>query len=394
MSGDGGKSLTIVMFSSADWAAPYWTNKQHIADRLAKRGHRVLYIESPGIRPPRANVRDLSRILSRLQRAWTPPKRINGDLWVFAPLTIPLGHRSPLIKRFNAWLMGSVVRRWLKRNSKGNLIIWTYHPYIEGAYERLSRSALVYHCVDDLAAIPGVDPETFRRAETVLVQAADVVFTTSPYLKSHCEALGARQCLYERNVADIEHFSKARLPGAVPADLADIEGPKLCYIGVLSEYKLDLELIRQCALARPDIRWIFIGEEPERQANATIAFLHSLPNVHFLGYKPYDQLPAYLRGVDIAVLPNLTDGYMKGVFPMKFYEYMAAGKPIIATPINSLEDVNEFSSVLMAGTAKEWLQATDRYLQNPPSSVALDDENMAQFDWERRLDRMLGKIMK
>ncbi|MCM2458001.1 glycosyltransferase family 1 protein [Rhizobium sp. CG4] len=378
------------MFSTADWAAPYWTNKQHIADRLSKRGYRVLYIESPGIRPPQGNVRDFSRIWERLKRAWTPPQRINSELWILAPLTIPFGHRTNLIKRFNAWLMGSVLRRWLKRHGKGDMIVWAYHPYIEGAYENLQRKALVYHCVDDLAVIPGVDAEAFRAAETVLAQSADVVFATSPHLKAHCEALGAVRCIYERNVADIDHFAQARLPGSIPDDLVNIKGPKLCYTGVLSDYKLDLDLIKSCALARPDINWIFIGDEPERQSNPELAYLHSLPNVHFLGYRAYDELPNYLRSIDIAILPNLTMGYMKGVFPMKFYEYVAAGKPVIATPIDSL--VTMCSSAYIAGTTDDWLRAIDACLKKPPAAVDLADKELRQFDWESRLDRMLACI--
>lgn len=382
--------FTVIMFSTADWDAPYWTNKQHIADRLAKRGHRVLYVESPGIRPPQGNIRDLSRIWARLRRAFRPPRRVTDNLWVFPPLTIPFGHRSRLVKQLNAGLIGSVVRHWLRRHGRGETLVWAYHPYIEGVYEALPRRALVYHCVDDLAAIPGVEAATFKAAETVLARAADVVFTTSPHLKDHCEALGAKRCLYERNVADIDHFAKAREPGRVPEEIARIEGPRLCYAGVLSDYKLDLKLIHACAAARPDLNWIFIGDEPERQASHDIALLRQLLNVHFLGYRTYNELPDYLRGADIAVLPNLTDGYMKGVFPMKFYEYLAAGKPVIATPIESLTDTG--APVVMAYTSADWLAAIDLCLSNPPPAVALDDENLRQFDWENRLDRMLEGV--
>lgn len=381
---------TFIMFSSADWAAPYWTNKQHIADRLAKAGHRVLYIESPGIRPPQVNSRDFLRIVNRLRRAWTPPKRLNDNLWVFAPLTIPLGHRFTLVKRFNAWLMRSVVSRWLDRYRQGDVVVWTYHPYIEGATRGLKISSLVYHCVDDLATIPGVDALTFRALEGKLVREADVVFTTSPHLQQHCLELGAVRCVFERNVADIEHFSVARLPGWLPPEIASIAGPTLCYVGVLSDYKLDLGLIENCALARPDFHWIFIGEEPERQANETLTRLRTLPNAHFIGYRRYSELPDYLRAIDIAVLPNRTDGYMRGVFPMKFYEYLAAGKPVISTPLDSLADTSDLA--ITAQGIDEWLLAIEKCVNSPPSAIALEDSRISQFGWEPRLNRMLAVI--
>ena len=383
-------SSTFILFSTADWAAPYWTNKQHIADRLAKAGHRVLYIESPGLRAPKGNTRDILRIGNRLKRAWIPPKRIKDNLWVFAPMTIPLGHRFTFVKWFNAWLMRSVVRRWLISHGQGRVIVWTYHPYIEGVTEGLPVGSMVYHCVDDLAAIPGVDAETFRLAEEKLVRDAEVVFTTSPYLSEHCLKLGALNCVYERNVADIDHFSSARLPGRLPQDIASIAGPKLCYVGVLSDYKLNVELIEACGLARPDINWVFIGDEPERQTNATIARLKTLSNMHFIGYRSYSELPDYLRAIDIAVLPNRTDGYMKGVFPMKFYEYLAAGKPVITEPLQSIS--SESDLVMTAEGLDQWLLAIEKCLASPPPPLGLEDERLTQFGWEARLDRMLDML--
>ncbi len=381
---------TFLLFSTADWAAPYWTNKQHIADRLAKAGHRVLYIESPGIRPPRGNLRDILRIADRLKRAWTPPKQIHDALWVFSPLTIPFGHRFSLVKRFNAWWMGAAINCWLKRFRRGNVIVWTYHPYIEGATRNVDVSSLVYHCVDDLAAIPGVDAPTFRAAERRLVREADVVFTTSPHLHKHCLKLGARKCVFERNVADIEHFAAARRPGRIPQEVASILGPKLCYVGVLSDYKLDLELIKRCAWARPDFNWIFIGEEPERQSNSTIAYLKTLPNMHFIGYRSYAELPDYLRAMDIAILPNRTDGYMKGVFPMKFYEYLAAGKHVVSTPIESLS--GEGDLIKIAQGIDQWLEALDEGIASSCVAIELNDDRLKEFGWEPRLTRMLAAL--
>jgi glycosyltransferase involved in cell wall biosynthesis len=188
-------------------------------------------------------------------------------------------------------------------------------------------------------------------------------------------------------VADIEHFSQARLPGASPAEMRAIHGPKLGYIGVLSDYKLDFTLVTKCAMARPDWNWIFIGEEPERQASAHVVHLRTLPNVYFLGYKSYDILPDYLREIDIAVLPNLTTGYMSGVFPMKLYEYLAAGKPVISTPIDALADLGDI--IAMAQGASLWIAEIEKKLALVTQPIDLDDPNLSEFSWDKRLDRML-----
>lgn len=384
------ESKTVVMFSTADWNAPYWTNKQHIASRLARRGFRVLYVESPGIRAPKGNSRDLARVWNRLRSGLRPPRKVDKNIFVLSPMTIPLGHRFGLIKAFNGWMLRSTVKAWLHRHGDGKTIVWAYHPYLDGVLKKLSYKRLVYHCVDDIAAVPGVDAEAYLTAEIRLVDAADVVFTTSPFLKEHCEKLGARNCVFERNVADIEHFSRSRQPGEEPKDIKGIGRPRLCYAGVLSDYKIDADLITECATSRPDINWIFIGDEPERQNSKKIRALSLLPNVHMLGFRPYSELPDYLRFMDITVLPNRTDGYMKGVFPMKFYEYLASGKPVIASRLDSLADVS--GPFLTATSPQEWLNAIDRCLSSQPEMLALDDPLLSEYSWESRLDRMLEKI--
>lgn len=387
---DSGALNTFIMFSTADWAAPYWTNKQHIAERLAMRGHRVLYIESPGIRPPKINSRDLSRIFSRLKRAWFSPRKMRETLWVHAPLTIPMGHKSRIVLAFNGWLLRSTIRKWLKRGGQKPTIIWTYHPYFDDAVRDLDVHSLVYHCVDDLASIPGVDSATFRKAELNLLRHADMVFTTSPRLQEHCAAIVGKRSIYERNVADLEHFSRARQAGDIPPELAAIEGLKLGYTGVLSEYKLDFALIEQCAKSRPDWNWVFIGDEPERQNSAVVARLGSLPNVHFLGYRTYERLPDYLRGIDIAVMPNLTSGYMSSVFPLKLYEYLAAGKPVISTSISALADMGDVIS--QVDGRDSWLSAIEATVESRPPPIPLEDPRIAERSWDKRLDRMLERL--
>ncbi len=383
--------MTFVLFSTADWLAPYWTNKQHIAKGLAERGHRVLYIESPGIRPPRGNARDIKRLIARLGRGFSPPTERGGNLWVYSPLTVPLGHRFAIVRTLNGWLLRWAVQNWCSQYSMGDIVVWTYHPYISGIIEAIPAAALVYHCVDDLAAIPGVDATIFRIMEDNLLARADLVFTTSPYLQDHCARIAGPRAIYERNVADIEHFAEARQSGAIPDDLGRINGPKLCYIGVLSDYKLDLDFIEKCIQLSPDWNWIFIGEEPERQSNPIIARLAERSNVHFLGYKTYDVLPDYLRGIDVALLPNLTSGYMSGVFPMKLYEYLAAGKPVVATRMAALSALAEQISII--DTPQEMVEAVTTILASPPEPIALGHPDLANFSWNARLDRMMQRLV-
>ena len=149
---------TVVMFSTADWAAPCWTNKQHIARRLAERGYTMLYIETVGLRRPSISSLDLTRIIRRLRSGLKPPRRVGERLWVLSPLTLPLGQRHGFVRHFNAWILRTAIRLWLRRHGDGTPpLVWTYHPYMLEAISGLKRSALVYHCVDNIAAVPGLD---------------------------------------------------------------------------------------------------------------------------------------------------------------------------------------------------------------------------------------------
>src|SRR5262249_51154926 len=143
---------------------------------------------------------------------------------------------------------------------------------------------------------------------------------------------------YCPNATDVTHFATARDGGAVPEELAAIARPRLGYVGVLSDFKIDFELIERAAALSPAWQFVFIGDEREGQGSAAIARLRARPNVHFLGWRPYALLPKYLRGIDVALLPQRLNDYTRAMFPMKYFEYLAAGKPVVATPLPALAE--------------------------------------------------------
>ncbi len=257
----------IVMFSTADWASRYWTNKQHTAARLAERGHRVLYVETVGLRQPGLNGIDVRRLAARLRRGLVPPRRISDRLWVLSPLTLPLGHRHRAIRAFNAWQLRHRIAGWMRQQKIARPLVWTYHPYMLEAAEALIPSMMVYHCVDDLAAIPGIDRGAFEAEEARLLDRADLTFATSHFLSQHCAAIAGDRAHYFGNVADIAHFAQARKIRELPDELARIPNPRLGYIGVLSDFKIDFALLETLAARRRDWHFVFIGDQREGQDN-------------------------------------------------------------------------------------------------------------------------------
>lgn len=329
---------SCILFATADWDEPYWTNKQHCAKSLAELGTRVLYVESVGLRSPKAgSAKDWGRLWQRLRKGLS--SLISGaverspGIFVLSPLLVPAGHRHPLTRWLNRWSFRASIARAARQRHVRKPLIWTYHPFMLDAIEGMDTGALLYHCVDDLAAVPGVDAEAFRAAERILLQRADVAFATAPALAEHCRQHNANTHFLP-NVVDAEHFGRALEPGPIPEDLACIPEPRLCYHGVLSDFKIDFQLLIDAARMKPEWSWVFIGEEREGQKSSLVAEMARLPNVHFLGYRPYAVLPDYLRGMRVGLLPSLINDYTRGMFPMKYYEYLAAGVPVAATPLD------------------------------------------------------------
>lgn len=380
-----------VLFSTADWDEPYWTNKQHTASILAARGWRVLYVESVGFRSPKVGSgRDWARLWRRLWRGVQslvlgPPRRAE-NIWVLSPLMVPAGHHLPFVRSLNQALLRFSVTRFAKSKRFRNPVVWTYHPYMLDAITTLPRGPLVYHCVDDIAAIPGVDVEAFRDAQQALVGRCEAVFTTAMSLKETCQPFNPNTHFFG-NVVDEAHFGEARAEGALPPELAAIPEPRLVYHGVLSDFKVDFPLLLQTAQARPQWQWVIIGEEREGQRSELLAQLARLPNVHLLGYRSYQTLPRYMRGMQVGVLPTLLNEYTRSMFPMKFYEFLAAGLPVVSTPLDFAKEPR--AGLEVGGDLEAFIAAIEKQLAR--GKLSADESRAAVGDntWERRLDKML-----
>ena len=381
----------VVMLATADWTTRYWTNGQHTAVHLAARGHPVLFVETVGIRRPSVNARDLARIALRLRKGLSPPRNVQRNISVLSPLTIPGAHRVPIVAGFNGRQLSSRIMRWRAQQGGMQPIVWTYHPFMLDVAKALDPAAVVYHCVDDIGALPGVDRGAYDAAERDLLACATHVFATSPALRDRCAALAPGRTHYFANVADVDHFAAARRAAPIPPDLAAIPRPRIGYVGVLSDFKLDLDLLESAIGQRDDWHWVFIGDEREGQESPVLARLRERPNVHLLGWRPYETLPSYLRGIDVALLPQQVNDYTRAMFPMKFFEYLAAGCPVIATPLPALAEFRHLFRT--ASTSRDLVAAITATLAEPTSGIPpVDDPILRTHSWSARLDAMLGII--
>jgi glycosyltransferase involved in cell wall biosynthesis len=249
---------------------------------------------------------------------------------------------------------------------------------------------LIYHCVDDLSSAPGMPSDVIKKAEQKLVQVADIIFTTSPKLYKSCSMLNPENTYYFPNVVDFDHFFKAKQNGPIPEDIIKIPRPRIGFIGAISSYKVDFELISYVAKQRPSWHWVLIGEVGEGQPDTSIEKL-KMPNIHLLGPKPYKILPDYLRGIDIATIPACINDYTFSMFPMKFFEYLAAGKPVVATNLPALQNYAE--ACFLVDSPEKFILAIEDILDGklPDETLCL---NLARkHTWEWRTNEMLKLIL-
>lgn len=383
-----------ILFATADWDTPYWTNKQHTAAHLAKAGWRVLYVESVGLRTPKiGSGTDWSRILKRLWRGLRGPRQVNERIWVYAPLVLPFRHDHPWVRTFNHGWLSRAIGRFMRTQSFRLPMIWTYHPYVLETRAWLNREpatatgSLVYHCVDDLAAIPGIDGQALHREEQALLAQADAVFTTAQALYEKCSPHNDNVHNYP-NVVDFEHFARAHEPGPIPADLATIPQPRLAYVGALSDFKVNFSLLHNLAVSRPDWNIVLIGAEREGQRDPILAKLSSLSNVYLLGHRPYALLPDYLRGMNVGLLPTHVNDYTRSMFPMKYYEYLAAGLPVVSTPLAFTQ--HQRAGLKVAETDRDFHTAVEDQLRTGRHDRTKSKQMVGSHTWGERMQTMLS----
>lgn len=373
----------VVILSSADWDNPFWTNKQHMAVQFAEHGWRVLYVDSLGLRQPTLHKKDLFRIARRLFKSFPWPRKMRPNIWRVSPLVLPF-HKYSWVRGLNAVILRVTLRLHMFILGIKKPLLWTYNPLLSDLCAKLPHCGVVYHCVDDLRAAPRIDNKAISTGEAEMAKVADMCFTTSPALQERMRTL-FKNSVFEPNVCDYDLFRSAmsqHIPE--PLELVDIPHPRLLFIGALSEYKVDFDLIEKVAKLRPDLHWVLVGAQGEGQPESRS--VPDLPNLHVLGPKPYNSLPGFMRHADVAVMPSARNTYTASMFPMKFFEYLAAGLQVVGTRLPSIEGFRDL--YFPVDGVDEFCKAVDEVLAGAQCDAGQIDAACRHNCWAARFGRM------
>ena len=348
-----GPRSDIVCLSHLRWDFVF-QRPQHLMTRHARR-RRVFFVEEP----------QLDGGAPRLAM------RADRGVQVVVP-HLPHG----LSQEDAAGELSALLEHALRQHAVRDPILWYYTPTGLASTARLRPSLVVYDCMDELSAFRGAPPGLLAE-EARLLQRAHVVFTGGSSLY---EAKRQRHpnvhCL--PSSVDVPHFRRAREPLPEPEDQAGIPGPRLGFFGVLDE-RLDVELLAGVADARPDWQLVMIGPVVKIDPAA----LPRRPNIHYLGGKSYDELPRYLAGWDVALLPFARNEATRFISPTKTPEYLAAGRPVVSTSIRDVvRPYGEKRLVRIADEPAAFVAAVE----------AARREDAPDRTWRQRVDATLGRM--
>lgn len=363
----GAPAADFLCFSHLRWGFVH-QRPQHLMERFS-RHHRLFYVEEPvtaDIAEPGLAVYDTSCSIKLLVPQL--PREMHGAEAESAQTAVlDEAFRDLRITR---------------------PILWYYTPMSPQFADRLDASVVVYDCMDELSAFRGAPPELVDR-ERALMERADLVFTGGYSLWEAKRERHANAHPFPSSV-DIPHFAQARsIPEA--ADQLAIPGPRLGFYGVIDE-RFDIGLLDAVAALRPDWQFVMLGPVVKIDPD----HLPKRPNIHYPGMRGYAELPAWLAGWDVALMPFALNDSTRFISPTKTPEYLAAGCPVVSTPIaDVIRHYGDSGVVRIADTpdafveACEWALSVDR---SSPDWLAAIDRTLADMSWDQTWSRMKGLI--
>lgn len=356
-----------------DWGR-HPSSCQHLVQRL-RDDFRVLWANTIGTRQVKADSLTLRRGLEKFKNWGRGLDQVGEQMWVIDLPMVP-GLGNPILRRVNRHLVSTRLNRALDHLGMVDPVLLTTLPYIGWLARGVQRRATVYYCTDDYSHWPSADGETLQRADRQLSAEADLILAASrALLEQHADS---GRCRYFPHGVDFDHFASAR-HRTVPDDLDGLPGPRIGFFGLIYE-KLDFGLLTALARRFPTASLVMIGSVVQCPAEFA-----TLPNVHMLGSRPYEELPSYIAGLDVLLLPYLADDPMiRRSGPLKLKECLASGRPTVSVDVPEVRALSPY--VWVAEGHEDFLERVREALSEPPDSplIAARQEVVEHEGWDHR----------
>jgi glycosyltransferase involved in cell wall biosynthesis len=378
---------SILCFAPDPWD-DIWRNRHQIMSLLSEQ-NQVLYVE------PRHYLRT---VIGRLRRGeislaeLRAPRlvQVNPRLQVFhQPLYAPLSGRAPL-RTLTETLRVSAVRGAMRRLQMRRPILWLFRPEMADVPGHYGERLLIYHIVDEYSGYADVattQVQEIREREMGLIARADLVLVTSHALFESKRGINPNTH-WVPNGVDYPRFAAARAAGADPVEMVGLPHPRIGYVGAIND-KLDIALLLQVAEAYSRATLILVGPvrmtSPEQQYG--IQALQARPNVHFFGQVTVERVADFMAACDVGLLPYRYNAWTQAIQPLKLYEYLACGLPVVASDIPAVRD--EADVVRIAADAYGFVQAVGEVLAADRASLKAERQaRAAQNTWRQRVERI------
>lgn len=371
----------IICIGGEDW---WYHNRGHFDFQIMRRLARhwpVLFVNSLGVRMPSAT--EGSKFLARIGRKARSLGRglthVENRFWVCSPLAVP-GETG---LKLTGWALAPQIRLAASMAGIRRPLLWMHCPAGAELLDQIPAAAVILQRTDRFEAFPEADGDLVKRQIRALKDRADLVVYAAPHLEAE-ERGQLRRTLLLTHGADVAAFAEAgRNPKPEPADVAHIPGPRIGFVGGIDGHTFDPELFLSVAQQMADCQFVMVGGMSLPPGWCT------LPNVHFLGRKPYDEVARYMGSVDALIMPWNSSDWIRACNPIKLKEYLATGRPVITTDFPALDGWRDL--VHIADGPDAFAAAIRRGMATPPDHPAVLARLQTET-WDAKAAQLAGII--
>jgi glycosyltransferase involved in cell wall biosynthesis len=367
-----------ILCFSHDWTGDP-LSKTHLM-RVLSKDNRILWINAIANRMPTTSSKDLSRIFKKLKSFTEPIREVEPNIFVLNPLAIP-AYGSKAVVSFNQKFLISQVKSALKKLGMKNVINMVFNPAAGMIAGKLGETELIYYCVDEYTAFTGVT-DGLRVIEEDLFRQSDLVIVSAEKLYESKKAFNPNTYII-RHGTDWRHFRKSLDEATeIPAEIKDLPKPIIGFHGLLADW-VDFELLKKTAEHFKTGSLVLIGKIAV-DAGKKVKILDGVANIHFLGRKPYTELPNYCKGFDVALNPFEINELTLAANPLKVREYLAAGLQVVSTDI---PEVRILENCFVGENHADFIKKIEFALNNPKPKAEISD-GIRHESWEAKVDEL------